>query len=57
MHGCQKMMKGKDEAEFLASHSRGKLGWSRVLLLHSVFVSGVLVNQLSESREKKITEL
>ena len=40
MHGCQKMMKGQDEAEFLASYSRGKLGGSRVLLLHSVFVSG-----------------
>lgn len=42
-------MKCKDEAEFLASYSRGKL--RQVLsaaLLYSIFVSGVLVNQLSE---------
>ena len=51
------MMKCKDEAEFLASYSRGKLGRSCVLLLYSIFVSGVLVNQLSENREKKSTEL
>lgn len=57
MHGCQKMMKCKGEAEFLASYSRGKLGRSCVLLLYSIFVSGVLVNQLSENREKKSTEL